>query len=119
MNPAEEYMLRQSEPYRSILLHLQAVIEREIPSVDLKFKYRIPFYYIDGKPYCFLNQSKDYVDLGFWASAHLSAHIGLMESSGRKILRSLRYRKLEDIDQQVLNEVLQDAYSVREKGFWK
>ena len=119
MNPAEEYMLRQSEPYRAMLLYLQALIEREIPEVELKFKYRIPFYYIDGKPYCYLNQSKDYVDVGFWGSAHLSVHLNHMETKGRKVMRSLRYHSLEDIDPKILTEVLQDAYSIRAKGFWK
>ena len=46
MNPAENYILNQFEPFRSILLHLQVVIEHTISDVDLKYKYRIPFYYI-------------------------------------------------------------------------
>ncbi|WP_368662250.1 DUF1801 domain-containing protein [Zobellia laminariae] len=65
MNPAENYILDKPEPFRSILLHLQSVIERTVPQVDLKFKYRVPFYYINGTPFCYLNQTKDYIDLGF------------------------------------------------------
>ena len=58
MNPAENYILNQREPYRSILLQLQVVIEHTISDVDLKYKYKIPFYYIGGKPFCYMNQSK-------------------------------------------------------------
>lgn len=119
MNPAENYILNQSEPFRSMLLHLQGVIEHTISDVDLKYKYRIPFYYIDGRPFCYLNQSKDYVDLGLWNAAHLTLHSEIMVKEGRKIIRSLRYKTLEEINDPVLIEVLQDAYSVRDNKFYK
>lgn len=52
MNPAEHYILEQQEPYRSMLLHIQSVVEHTIPKVELKYKYKIPFYYINNKPFC-------------------------------------------------------------------
>ncbi len=119
MNPAEEYILKQPEPFRSVLLHLQSVIEHSVPGLDLKFKYRIPFYYIDGRPFCYLNQAKDYVDLGFWNAAHLTVHLQHMTTAGRKVMRSLRYKNLEGINNTILIEVLQDAYRVRDEKFWK
>lgn len=119
MNPAENYILTQPEPYRSILLHLQLVVEHTIVDVDLNYKYRIPFFYIDGRPFCYMNQSKDYVDLGFWNAAYLTVHTELMVKEGRKIMRSLRYKSLEEINDKILIEVLQDAYSVRNEKFYK
>ncbi len=119
MNPAEAYILHQEEPYRSMLLHLQSVIERTVPTVDLKYKYKIPFYYVEGRPYCYLNQSKDYVDIGFWNAAHLTIHLEHMTTVGRKIMRSLRYKNLAEIDNTILVEVLKDAYHVKDKKFWK
>lgn len=118
MNPAEEYILNKAEPFKSILLYLQAFIEKTIPGLELKYKYKIPFYYLEGKPYCYLNQAQDYVDLGFWKAAHLSVHLEHMVSAGRKMMRSLRYKSLEDIDESILLEVLQDAYNVRGNKFW-
>ena len=119
MNPSENYILDQSEPFRSMLLHLQSVIEHAVPDVDLKFKYRIPLYYVEGRPFCYLNQTKDYVDVGFWNAAHLTKHVELRTTAGRKVMRSLRYKTLEEIDDAVLIEVLQDAYHVRNKKFYK
>lgn len=119
MNPAEDYILNQPEPFRSIMLHLQSVIEQTVPEVDLKYKYKIPFYYIEGRPYCYLNQSKNYVDLGFWNAAHLTVHLEKMTTAGRKMMRSLRYQNLEEIDDSVLKDVLWDAYRMRGKKFWK
>ena len=99
-------------------MYLQAVIEKTIPDLELKYKYKIPFYYLEGKPFCYLNQSKDYVDLGFWNTAHLTVHLDHMISDGRKVMRSLRYKNLEELDESILIEVLRDAYSVRGKKFW-
>ena len=119
MNPAEAYILDQPEPYRSILLHLQSVIEHTVPGVDLKYKYKIPFYYVEGRPYCYLNHTKNYVDLGFWNAAHLTVHLEHMTTAGRKMMRSLRYTALEEINDTILVEVLKDAYAVRDKKFYK
>ena len=101
-----------------MLLHLQVVIEATIPQVELKYKYRIPFYYLEGKPFCYLNQSKDYVDVGFYSSAHLTAHLEHMTTAGRKVMRSLRYRSPDEIDEIILIEVLKNAEEVKGKGFW-
>ncbi|WP_340075667.1 DUF1801 domain-containing protein [Leptobacterium sp. I13] len=119
MNPAETYILNQKEPYKSILIHIQSVIEDAVPDVDLKYKYNIPFYYIAGKPYCYLNQSKDYVDVGFWHAARLTVYTEHMVTVGRKVMKSLRYKKLEDIDDIILIAVLQNAYDVRHRVFYK
>ncbi|HHC79959.1 MAG TPA: DUF1801 domain-containing protein [Flavobacteriia bacterium] len=119
MNPAENYILRQPEPYRSILLHLQLIIEKTIPALELKYKYKIPFYYLEGKPFCYLNQSKDYVDLGFWKAAYLTVHLAYMTTANRKMMKSLRYKTVAEINRQIVIDILQDAYSVKDKKFHK
>ncbi|MEO9894332.1 DUF1801 domain-containing protein [Aurantibacter sp.] len=112
MNPAEEYILNQPEPFRSMLLHMQLIIEMTIKEVDLKYKYRIPFFYIEGKPFCYLNQSKDYIDVGFWNATHLTKNLEYMTTAGRKMMKSLRYTSLEAIDDTILIEVLEESYLV-------
>lgn len=121
MNPAEDYILNQKEPFKSILLQLQVLIEGTVPELELKFKYRIPFYYQQGRPFCYLNVSAkgNYVDVGFWSSAHLTVHLDKMTMKGRKVLRSLRYTSLEEVDATVLVAVLQNAKEVGRRGFWK
>ncbi|MGB5554778.1 MAG: DUF1801 domain-containing protein [Flavobacteriaceae bacterium] len=121
MNPAENYILNQPEPFRSILLHLQVVIESTIQNVDLKYKWRLPCYYYGKSPICYLNVSlkKGFVDIGFWNSAHLTQHLDKMVVENRKVVKSLRYTSLEAIDDTVLIEVLQDAYTVKNNGFYK
>ena len=66
-----------------------------------------------------MNQSKDYVDLGFWSAAHLTVHLEHMVTEKRKVMKSLRYKTLEEINTQILIAILQDAYAVRDKKFYK
>lgn len=119
MNPAEAYILEQPEPFKTILLHLQVLIETTIPSVELKYKYKIPFYYTDGRPFCYLNVAKKgYVDVGFWNAGHLTVHLEHMTTDGRKVMKSLRYKNIDDVDDTILIEVLHNAYAVRDKKFY-
>lgn len=59
MKPAEAYILKQEEPFKSILLQLQSIIEAVLPKPELLYKWRIPFYYSNDLPICYLNQSKN------------------------------------------------------------
>ncbi len=119
MKPAENYILEQPEPFKSILLHLQLLIESSFADVVLKYKYKIPFYYLNDKPFCYLNSvvKKGYVDVGFWASAHLKYNEHLL-SDGRKVVKSLRYQSVKEIDESILLSVLEEACQVNYKGFW-
>ena len=121
MNPAENYILNQPEPFRSILLHVKSVIEYVIPEVELKYKWKIPCFYVDKSPICYLNVAlkKNFVDVGFWNAAHLTKHLDKMVSENRKVVKSLRYSALEEIDNTVLTAILQEAYAVRKEKFYK
>ena len=120
MNPAEAYILKQLEPYKSILMHLQVLIEHAFPEADLLYKWRIPCYYIGKRPICYLNQSKDYVDVGFWRSAHLSKKWdSYLITEGRKVVKSLRYSQLEDIDDAIFISILKEVETLKDEGFYK
>ena len=111
MNPAEQYIINQPQPYQEILLYLQAVIEAEIPKLELKYKYKIPFYYYNGTPFCYFNAShkKQFVDVGFWKGNKITIHQEYLVTENRKMMASLRYKTLENIDELILVEVLQMA----------
>lgn len=120
MNPAETYILAKPEPFRGMLLHLAAVIQTVLPNADMKFKWGLPCFYVGKHPICYLNApvKKGFVDVAFWNSAHLTRHQESMVSEKRKVVKSLRYRSLEEIDNTVLTDVLLESYALREKGFW-
>jgi hypothetical protein len=108
LNPAENYIIKQPEQYREILIYLQVIVERTLPELDLKYKYKIPFYYLNGKPFCYLNAShkKQFVDIGFCKGSLIKIHNESQISENRKKMTSLRYSCLKDINNQVLIEML-------------
>jgi len=108
LNPAENYIINQPEPYRDILLFLQIVVEKTIPELELKYKYKIPFYYLNGKPFCYFNAShkKQFVDIGFCRGNQIEIYKEYLVSENRKKMTSLRYTSLAKIDNQILVGVL-------------
>lgn len=117
MHPAEAYILKQEEPYKTILLQLQSIIEAVAPAAELFYKWRIPFYYNNGIPLCFLNQSKDYVDLAFWHFDQLEKYSEYFVDANRKSVRSLRYRSVEDINDEIVVYVLQKQLEINTNPF--
>ena len=109
MNSAENYIINQPEPYRDILLYLQLIVERTIPELELKYKYKVPFYYLNGKPFCYFNAShkRQFVDVGFCKGSQIEVHQEYLITEKRKKMASLRYKNLEEINNHVLIEVLE------------
>ena len=109
MNPAENYILKQAEPFQSILLQLQVIVESTLPKLDLKYKYKIPFYYLHGKPFCYFNVTKKYVDVGIVKGTQNQIYIEKLITEKRKKMVSLRYYNIDDIEVDVLISVLEKA----------
>jgi hypothetical protein len=120
MKPAEAFILEQPEPFKSILMHLQILIETSFSEGDLQFKWKMPFYYLNNKPLCYLNPSKKkgYVDVGFYANNEFKKFNEFVISDNRKVVKSLRYTKVSDINAEVLISVLEEAYNQTTKGFF-
>ena len=118
LRPAEQYLFNLDEPFRGIGLEVKAIIESTLPDLTLTYKWHLPFYCHGKKSFCYINQSKDYLDLVFYHAAHFTKHLDILVAEDRKIVRSLRYRSLEEIDVPTLQEVLHHAYSVKHLGFY-
>lgn len=101
-------------------MHLQVLIEHTLPEAVLLYKWRIPCYYINKRPICYLNQSKDYIDVGFWHSAHLSKQWDdYLITEKRKVVKSLRYKFPEDIDDAIFISILKEVETLKDEEFYK
>ncbi|EGV42604.1 DUF1801 domain-containing protein [Bizionia argentinensis JUB59] len=117
MKPAEEYIFNKPEPYKSIMMHLHAVIELALPTTELKYKWGLPCYYIGKRPICYLNQSKDYVDVGFWHAAYIDEKFHMyLVSEKRKLVKSLRYKTLKEVIDEVLIAILNEICQHKDKS---
>jgi len=117
MKPAEAYILKQEEPFKSILLQLQSVVEAVLAEPELLFKWGIPFYFNEDLPICYLNQSKDYVDLAFWHGDKLQEYRAYFITANRKSVTSLRYKSVEDINDDVVIYVLEEQLRINTNPF--
>lgn len=121
MNPAGEYIFNQPEPYRSILMHVQAIVEHTIPDVELKYKWKIPCYYVGKRPICYFNASHKnaFVDIAFWHSNYITKYTEHLVGEKRKVVKSLRYKTLAEINDTVLVSILKEVYTYKAEGFYK
>ena len=111
MKPAEAYILRQSADFQEIIYYVISVVEQKMNSIDLLFKWGIPYFYFEKKPFIYIapNKSKGFVDIGFAKGYQLTLHQDVLVGEKRNTIKSLRYFDLETIPDEVLREVIQEA----------
>lgn len=114
MRLTDEYIFRQPEKYQSILLHLISVFEREIPELELLFKWGMPYFYYKKRMFCYLisNHKKGFVDAGFARGFQLKRNQEYLVDEKRNTVKSLRYYSLESINNEILVDVIQEAFSL-------
>lgn len=111
MKPAETYIINQPEPYKSILLQLQVIIESVLQAnYKLEYKWKIPVYDYKGVYFCYLNAShkNKFVDVGFVKGYKLKNHQNKLVGKGRIQIKSLRYKTINEIDYTILKEVIEE-----------
>ena len=112
MNPVEQHILNQKEPFQSIMLYVRSLILKTLPTVEEKYSYRIPFYYCHKKSMCFLNilKGKNYVDVVFMDGRILEEkYPQLKNDNNRKRVRSIQVKSLEDFDELQFVKLLLEA----------
>lgn len=117
MRPAEQYILSQPEPFKTMLLQAQVLVEQTLPEIDLLYKWRLPMYFIEKCPICFFNVTKGYFDICFWVRDSWEVHLDVLNNENRKFVRSLRYRNPEEMNAIHIIECVQEAYRTRKVGF--
>jgi hypothetical protein len=94
------------------------LIEHTFPEAHMEYKWRIPCYHIGTRPICYLNHSEDYVDVAFWHAAHLSSKFDdYLVTEKRKVIKSLRFKTLDDINDKIFISLLKEVESYKNKSF--
>lgn len=124
MNPVENHILNQKEPFQSLMLYVRSVIKRNLPSIDEKFSYRIPFYHYKKKPFIYLNVLKgtDFLDVAFVQGIKLQEQFPeLKDYNKRKNVRSIQVKNLEDFNELNFVRLLNAAadLSMKSKKAWR
>jgi hypothetical protein len=108
MLACQDYIERREGQQREIMQYLHDLLST-FPEITGRLNYGLPFYY-RKRWVCYLNPTKDgQVELGFPRGWELSNEQGLLETKGRKQVRSVTFAKVEDIPAEALLEVIQEA----------
>jgi hypothetical protein len=97
-NKLDHFFLEISEPYQSALLYLRQFFINEI-GLEENWKFNTPFYYYQGKWFCYLSYSKKRnheIYIGF-VKGYKVNHSNLL-SEGRKQIKVYRIDSSKDID---------------------
>lgn len=111
MKLTDEYIYRQPEKHQMILLHLISVFKREIPDLEMLFKWGMPYMYYKKRMFCYLisNSKKGFVDAGFARGFQLERNQDYLIGEKRNTVKSLRYYNLEEINNAILEDVIREA----------
>jgi hypothetical protein len=111
MKLTDEYIYRQPEKHQMILLHLISVFKREIPDLEMLFKWGMPYMYYKKRMFCYLisNSKKGFVDAGFARGFQLKGNQDYLVDEKRNTVKSLRYYNLKEIDNVILEDVIREA----------
>ena len=108
MNRVDQYIANLPSELHAVAQHLRKLILSTI-EVEERLSYTVPFYY-DRSRVCYLNYRKDagVIDLGF-CRGHEMQDIGLLEVKGRKEVRTIEFKSINDIDEDSIKELLLEA----------
>lgn len=108
MNPSLDYIESVPEDQKTMMFYLYDLF-MQADGVRSKLSYGLPFFY-GNRWICYLNPGANgEVEVGFPRGHELANLNGLLQSRGRKMVKSVVYSSLEDIDEHALLESLAEA----------
>ena len=108
----EQYYFDKPEPLRGCLLALKAIIEAMDSRVTPEWKYGMPFFYLDGKMFCYFWKDKatGLPYIGFM-NGNKMTHSKL-ETGNRARVRVYGIDPNKDIPVEEIHALLQEAIAV-------
>ena len=108
MEAVEDFIYETEGQQRSILEYFHHLLTVDL-GLDAKIRFKIPFYF-QHSWICYLNPIKnDGIELAFTRGNELSNAQGLLENKGRKQIFGIEVYDVNDLYEEALFEVLQEA----------
>ena len=118
MNEVEEFIYNYEGETLEVMKYLHGLMMDQ-PGISSKISFKIPFYYRNSW-ICYINPlKKGGIEFVFTRGKELSNEQGILEARGRKEVTGIRLKTLEDIPQESLIEVIQEAILLDESVPYK
>ncbi len=114
MGSVKDFIATYDGDQRTVLSFLDSLVI-SFPGVTSKISYGIPFYHRKSW-ICYLNPTKDgKIEFAFPRGNELSNEQGILDSKGRKQVMSVTFGSYDEIPQELLNEIIQEALLLDEE----
>ena len=112
LTPLDNFFAQQTEPAKSCMEYLRAYIIKQSPYITEEWKYGLPFYYYNGKMFCYLWTHKKYKQpyIGIVKGAQLN-HPDLLQEK-RKTMKILLVDPTKDIPLKTLNLLFKEMLAL-------
>jgi hypothetical protein len=113
-----QFISQQPEPARGMMTVLRAWVLDIGRHTEEQIKNKIPHFSFFG-PLCYLNPTDDGVELGFTKGYELTNDDSILESKGRKLVRSATFYSLTSLEEQeeTIRHILNEAAILNEYRF--
>jgi hypothetical protein len=118
MNEVEEYIYGYEGDTLEVMKYLHDLMMDQ-PGISCKISFKIPFYYRKSWICYIYPQKKGGIEFVFTRGHELSNEQGILDPRGRKEVAGILLKSLEDIPQESLFEVIQEAILLDESVPYK
>ncbi len=109
MTELEQFYESQSEPNRSCFLFLKQFILEQNHLLEEKWKWKLPFFYYNKKPFCYLwvNKKKNLPYVCFVRSLHINRPE--LELESRRQMKAITIDPNKDINIALLGSIIKES----------
>ena len=109
MREIDHFYENQEEPLKGCFLALRSILSVAHPAITEEWKYKLPFFYLNKKMFCYLWKDKSTQDAYVSFADGFRLNHPALESGDRKRFKIYRINPAEDINIVELNEIIDQA----------
>jgi uncharacterized protein len=105
LKTVDEYIDNLPEERKVVIEYIREMILSEVPGIQEKLSFKIPFYHYFGM-FMYLNNTAEGIDIGFCRGKDLTEAFPQLALKGRAIVASILIRSKKDIIDTSLREII-------------
>lgn len=110
----DNYILSQDELSRQLIFLLRDIILSTTPEITERLSFNCPFYHYKGM-LCYISIEKKTVYIGFCRGVLLKEKYPILKIKNRKLIASISYKNMEEVDVDLIQNILKDSMKLNEK----
>jgi hypothetical protein len=111
----DAYIDQLEEPLSETAALIRQLLLESVPGIEEKFSFKIPFYHYHGM-FCYLNKTKEGLDLGFCRGKDLVMAFPQLDLRGRDMVASVLLTQPKDISKFSIPELIVAAAAWNEEA---